>query len=316
MSESPVVSVIMGTYLPKADLLNRTIQSVLSQSFEDFEFIIIQDDNSPETTLLLQQWEEKDERIRFLFNQGNLGLIASLNRGLTASQSLLIARIDVGDTWSAGKLEKQIRCFDGDENLMVVGTKAQNFSSDGTAHASFKVPFTNEAISAWLATGRNPFIHSSVVFRKKEGFYYNHNALHTEDFELWCRYAFLGTLQNIEEVMTRYLIDESSISGKKRYLMYMNGTQVYRRYLINRIAPNWPEINSGFVFIPRKKMNLFQNLGSMIYTYSMHNRLKKNRIKGYLQAILSAIINPWFLLERLKRFWIKIHFSRYEKSKS
>ena len=97
---------------------------------------------------------------------------------------------------------------------MVVGTKAQNFSFDGTVHESFKVPFTNEAISAWLAKGRNPFIHSSVVFRKKKGFYYNHNALHTEDFELWCRYAFLGASQNIEEVLTRYLIDESSISGK------------------------------------------------------------------------------------------------------
>ena len=66
--------------------------------------------------------------------------------------------------------------------------------------------------------------------------------------------------------------------------MYVNGTQVYQRYLINRIAPNWPEINSGFVFVFRKEMNLFQNLGSMIYTYGMHNRLKNNRIKGYLQA--------------------------------
>ena len=260
MPKTPVVSVIMGTYLPKADELKSTIQSVLSQSFEDFELIIIQDDDSAESASLLQKWEEKDKRIRLLFNHGNLGLITSLNRGLTASKSFLIARIDVGDTWATGKLEKQIRCFDSDENLMVVGTKAQNFSFDGRVRESFKVPFTNEGVSTYLEKGRNPFIHSSVVFRKKEGFYYNHNALHDEDFELWCRYDLSVACQNIEEVLTRYLIDESSISAKKRYLMYTNGTQVYQRYLINRIAPNWPEINSGFVFISRKKMNLFQEV--------------------------------------------------------
>lgn len=308
MSDFPEVSVIMGVFQPEAGNLARTIQSVLDQSFGDFEFIIVQDDGSLETTSLLKKLEEVDARIHLLFNRENLGLVASLNKGLNISGAALIARIDVGDYWDVKKLEKQVRCFDKDKNLMVVGTQFRNYSPDEATYQSLRMPVSDGEIRTWLRNGRNPFIHSSVVFRRRQGIFYNRSALHTEDFELWCRYDFFGAFKNIDEVLTYYLIDSSSISSAKRYLMYANGTRVYRRFLINLKKPDRSEINNGFVLKPVYEMMFYHKWGSNLYTRGMYNLLKDNKITGSAQMVLSALINPCFLLEKARRSRIKSRF--------
>ena len=93
---APRVSVVMATY-NRAHLLPRAIESVLRQTFSDFEFIIIDDGSTDETADIVRYFQNRDRRIVFLQNKKNKGLVASLNRGLAAARGRYIARIDDDD---------------------------------------------------------------------------------------------------------------------------------------------------------------------------------------------------------------------------
>jgi glycosyltransferase involved in cell wall biosynthesis len=296
----------MSAYLPRQDALNKTVKSAISQTFGDFEYVIIQDDDNPETSRLLEEWRKEDKRISIIRNGDNLGLIASLNRGLKASRSPLIARIDVGDLWDRTKLAKQIHRFQENERLVVLGTQVQYVTPDGTPVNSMVMPVSDRKIREWLLGGRNPFIHPSVMFRKKESLFYNPLALHTEDFELWCRYSFWGELDNIDEQLIYYVIDTKGITGKKRYLMYANATKVYRRYSANIISTNESELRRGFRIKPSFRMSFFQGCGSILFSSGRCDIYRGNSVPGYLKLAASLMVSPGFVIKWMEGLLIKL----------
>ena len=128
----PRVSVLMSVYNTEEDFLRDAIKSILNQTFTDFEFLIINDGskNNAEEVIL----SFNDDRIKYILNEKNLGLIDSLNKGLSLAQGEYIARFDSDDISSNKRLEKQVEFMDKNPNVGLLGTQYESFPKKRTTH--------------------------------------------------------------------------------------------------------------------------------------------------------------------------------------
>lgn len=302
---TPDISIIMSAYRPERDGLLRTVDSVLNQTFNNFEFIIIKDDESSETLELLESIKEGDKRIKIIDNVKNIGLVKSLNKGLKEASAEYIARVDVDDWWEKDKLQLQYETISEDENLVIVGTQVNFVDTNLDRLNDIQAPLTDSEIKNHLLNGKNPFTHSSVLFKKLKDIYYNENAIHTEDFDLWCRYSMLGEMKNLQSRLTNYVVDLDSITGSKRYLMYVNATKVFENYMKSLKSSDKEPIYNGLINNPVVEMNYFDRLFSMYYSLGMKELFKNNRLKYYFYVLVSLLINPKVIYYILKRKILK-----------
>ena len=105
--DAPIVSVLMSVYNARADELRQAIESILNQTYKNFEFIIINDGSTNDTEDVILSYEDK--RIRYVKNEVNLKIIASLNKGLKLCRGKYIARLDADDYSAPTRLEKQVQ---------------------------------------------------------------------------------------------------------------------------------------------------------------------------------------------------------------
>jgi len=300
----PYVSIIMSVYKPNKDGLFRTINSVLKQTFGNFEFIIIKDDPNENILELLQEYEKKDKRIKLIDNKNNIGLVKSLNKGLKIAKGDYIARIDVDDWWESEKLKLQIDVITK-KDLVLVGTQVNLVDENLNPLIEVNSPLDGENIVEYLKRGKNPFTHSSVLFKKIENIYYNENALYTEDFELWCRYSFLGKMENLKERLTNYVVDLNSITNNKRYLMFANATKVCENYVSCYLTKNKDCFENGLISKPIKDMSLSDRLFSKYYSLGAKELFCKNKTKYYCYIFIALVLNPKVLVYQLKRVYFR-----------
>ena len=122
------VSVILSAYNEEECWFREAVESILNQSYENFELILILD--NPNNTLLegiINEYANKDNRIVYIKNEKNLGLVKSLNKGLEYARGKYIARMDADDISLSDRFEKQIRCFKEDNSLSIVGGNIKEF---------------------------------------------------------------------------------------------------------------------------------------------------------------------------------------------
>ena len=130
MNKKPKVSVIIPTY-NRAHLIGRAIKSVLSQTYEDFELIIVDDSSTDNTEDIIRQFQEKDKRIKYIKHEKNRGGSAARNTGIKSSKGEYIAFLDSDDEWLCEKLEKQIRLFSSiPTKVGVLYCRAYDFDDD------------------------------------------------------------------------------------------------------------------------------------------------------------------------------------------
>lgn len=120
--QAPQISVVMATYNRSEKFLSRSIESILSQTYKDFEFIIIDDGSTDQTAKIVQAYAQKDNRIRFFKNKENRGLIYSLNKGIDLARGKYIARMDDDDISLPERLEKQFKYMEKNPDIALVGT--------------------------------------------------------------------------------------------------------------------------------------------------------------------------------------------------
>lgn len=300
----PQISVIMSAYKPSKQDLEISINSILRQTLQEFEFIIIKDDDLPETLLLLLEWTKKDSRIKILDNVKNLGLIASLNKGLDYAEASLIARIDIGDWWEPSKLEKQLHLFDTDAMLYLCGTSLTLIDSQYHPIGHHNAQPAHTDIMKQIMDGTNPFAHSSVMFRKTT-LRYNPKALYCEDFELWCRYSQIGKLANINESLTHYIVDTYGITGQKRSLMIENTTKVYCSF-IKALKKNDPSfITNGLQIIPKTTLSKMQKISNQWYSKAITAALNHQKFKQISYLFFAVLCNPLLIWNKIKRLYCK-----------
>lgn len=211
-SHHPTVSVLMPVY--NAELfLREAIESVLNQSFTDFELLIINDGSTDKSKTIIESY--KDSRIR-LVNQPNHGLVYTLNKGIDLAEGKYIARMDADDASLPNRLERQVDFLEVNTEVALLGTAYDVVDEEGAKLYTFK-PILDDSTIRLDFLLRNPFGHGTTMFRKevvqKLGGYAN--LRYTEDYELWWRIASKHKLANIQDILYKWRVVSSSMSHAK-----------------------------------------------------------------------------------------------------
>jgi glycosyltransferase involved in cell wall biosynthesis len=234
--KEPSVSVLLPVYNGEKTIA-RAIESILNQDFKDFELIILDDGSKDKTLDICKDYQKKDSRI-ILVHHENKGLSATLNIGLSLARGELIARQDSDDYSLPGRLQSQFERFKQDPDLIILGMWARIYTNEIDSGFLHCHPTTDKSIRLFLYFG-NPFVHSSVMFRKKiidqTGLYSSRVESQPEDYDLWIRMAQYGSMKNLPEIGLIYSETLGSLSRKSiDPFPYIH--KITARYLETRIG--------------------------------------------------------------------------------
>lgn len=195
---TPPISVLLAVHNGAATLL-ASVRSVLTQTFRDFELLVIDDGSTDETPALLRS--VADQRLRVLHNERNLGLTRSLNRGLREARGAWIARQDADDLSAPDRFARQWEHVQKHPRTALLGSCGWRIDTSGRPTGSNDLPLTPLAIG-WASATDNPFLHTSVLFSREaalaEGGYDETFSI-CQDFALWSRLAQRHPVANLPE---------------------------------------------------------------------------------------------------------------------
>lgn len=207
----PKVSVIMPVYNAEK-YIGEAIESILDQTYTDFEFIIIDDGSSDGTVAAVKGYD--DRRIRFYQNEHNMGVAATLNRGLDLATGEYIARMDSDDISLPERFEKQVRFMDEHSEVAVLGAGIELFFAQHGERIFSQKP---EELKVDLLFG-NCFAHPAVMMRAAyfggSGFRYDNRFNKMEDFDLWDRVSQHYAIASLPEVLLKYRIHPNQVTQK------------------------------------------------------------------------------------------------------
>jgi len=208
-----MVSVLMPVY--NAELyLREAIESVLNQTYTDFEFIIINDGSTDNSESIILSYS--DNRIKYIKNETNLKLIATLNKGIKLAQGDFLARMDADDICAIERLEKQVSFLKNNNDYVAVGSCYDKIDLLGDKIESVKLPLVSEEVFYSLHFF-NPICHPSVLMRnsilKEYNLNFDENYIHAEDYEFWTRLIQYGKIRNLPDTLLKYRVHETQVSN-------------------------------------------------------------------------------------------------------
>src|SRR3989344_7700958 len=226
---NPLVTILMPVYNGEK-YLKEAIESVLNQTFRDFEFLIIDDGSTDKSTEIIKSFN--DARIRLERNEINLGLIKTLNNGLGLAKGKYIARMDCDDISLPKRLSIQVNFMEKHPEIGICGSwvKVMGLKQEFVN----RYPQKHEEARAYLLFN-TPFAHPSVIIRKevmeKHKLKYDENYKHAEDYELWSRIINYAKVSNIPKVLLHYRMHDESVSKKNSSAQAENSNRVRIRLL-------------------------------------------------------------------------------------
>lgn len=219
MIETIPISVVMSVYKEPLDWLHQSIDSILRQTFKDFEFIIICDNpKGKETIALLKDYSNRDNRIKLIFNEENIGLTKSLNKGLAVAKGKYIARMDADDVSMPERFEKQFDYMESHPEVVVLGTMIKRFGQTTKWKPNEVVNFTDEELKAQMIL-ESCIAHPTAMIRRevlsKNHITYDENYRHSQDYRLWEQLMMYGKFAKLKEILLRYRVSEQQITKSR-----------------------------------------------------------------------------------------------------
>ena len=254
--KTPKVSVILPTY-NGSRFIAKSIESVLSQTFDDLELIIIDDGSTDRTAEVAEEFTRKDRRVIFVRNKENLGIQKTLNEGLRLAKGEYIARIDDDDQWVyKKKLTEQVALLDQNPDYVLVGTGVIVVDEERKELFRFSHPKDDDTIRNKMLF-KSCFTHSTVMFRKDVvlgigGYGEDEKVRHVEDYDLWLRLGTVGKLANLPEHGIKFMLREGAISAKYKSEQFRKNVRLVLKY-----RKNYPRFITAF---------LFANLRAVLYS--------------------------------------------------
>jgi len=220
---NPTISVVIPAYNAER-YLSAAVESVLSQTFGDFEVILVDDGSADGTLSIAQGLARRDSRLRVI-SRPNTGLTTALNDGIAASGGRFIARMDADDICMPQRFERQLSFLQSHPEVVAVGGRVAMIDPDGLPIATAFFLRTHEEIDAANLAGRCAMAHPTVMMRRDAlervgGYKFPSPA---EDLDLWLRLGEIGTLANLPEVLLLYRQHPASVSltaGSKAALLF------------------------------------------------------------------------------------------------
>ena len=241
----PRVSVLLPVFNGER-YVGEALESVLAQSFQDFEVVVIDDGSTDGTPDILRRYAGEDPRVR-VFRQPNRGLIAALNRGLALCRAPFVARMDADDIALPRRLELQVEVLESEPALAAVGGQAVYVDDQGRVIGQEPGIPVGEAEVEQAALVACPMLHPTVTFRKEAveavgG--YPEDAVHAEDYALWARLLEAGyRLRNLAEVLVKVRRGHGgNVSAHHALAQRRSARRVRHRFVHGMAARGrWPE---------------------------------------------------------------------------
>jgi len=211
------ITVLMTVYDTSVGMLRQAVDSILSQTFADFEFLIVDDGSRDQLVRsFLVERAKRDARIRVAW-EPHRGLTTSLNRGLALATGRLIARQDADDWSGPSRLERQLAWFRVHPEAAVLGTGAWTHQQDGSPLWRLHLPVTHAEILKAFPQG-NPFVHGSVMFSRAQAAAaggYREEFPCSQDYDFFWRLAEQGIAGNLSEALYHYRYTCGSVSAER-----------------------------------------------------------------------------------------------------
>ena len=220
----PLISVVTSVHNGEA-YLKECVDSILNQTFEDFEYIILNNGSTDSTAEILAQY--KDTRLRIV-HQMNLGIVNSLNKGTSLCRSDLIAHLDADDYVHPRWLEKHFEFMSQNQDVVLCSSRFEELFNGKLFPQSFPNVRNDPEIRKSLCF-MNPIPHSFTSIRKgsllKAGGY-DPKLIIAHDYDLWVRLLEEGKAHNLDEVLGVYRVHGNSFASKKERTMIKEAFQV------------------------------------------------------------------------------------------
>lgn len=304
-----MISVIMSTYKEDERLLRESIESILNQTYRNFEYIIILDypDNDVHKSVI-EEYALKDDRIHFYINEKNMGLTDSLNRGLSLCHGEYIARMDADDISLPDRLERQMEYLEKN-HYDLIGGITEMINENGTLLYSIKsVPTDpkkiNKALRYSQCIAHPTWLGKKEVFEKNAG--YRHMPL-CEDYDFTLRAVLNGFLiSNLNEPVLKYRMTSNSISRSNLFEQYLYMSYITNEYKNNCIA----SVDKAYAYVQQHLNEKDSNkyLKANVIFNRMLQEMSDKQILSFIKDGFCLLFSSKYYLNKIYRFaMLSIH---------
>lgn len=304
-----MISVIMSTYKEDERLLRESIESILNQTYKDFEYIIILDypDNDVHKSVI-EEYALKDDRIHFYINETNMGLTDSLNRGLSLCHGEYIARMDADDISLPDRLERQMKYLEKN-HYDLIGGITEMINENGSLLYSIKnVPTDpkkiNKALRYSQCIAHPTWLGKKEVFEKNAG--YRHMPL-CEDYDFTLRAVLNGfVISNLNEAVLKYRMTSNSISRSNLFEQYLYMSYITNEYKNNCIA----SVDKAYAYVQQhlNEKDSTKYLKANVIFNRMLQEMSDKQFLSFMKDGFCLLFSSKYYLNKIYRFvMLSIH---------
>lgn len=204
-TEKPLVSVLMPVRNVKETYLTLAVESILSQTYKDIEFIIVNDGSTDDTQETVNRYAVKDPRIRLLVNGINTGPAASMNKAIRVARGKYIARQDGDDISLPERISRQVEYLETHPDIDLLATRTTHIDQFGRQMSTTPFPGNTQRITSSLIAGNNCLAQPSIIFRNHLGLFYRDKVYYSEDYDFYLRMLLKKrSIECLDEVLVNY----------------------------------------------------------------------------------------------------------------
>lgn len=255
--EKDLVSVIMSNYNTPEEYLRASIESILNQTYQNFEFIIVDDCSTDNSLSIIESYT--DDRIKIIKNPQNLGITKSLNRALAVARGEFVARMDADDISLETRFAKQVEFLKNHPDHIVCGTGVRLIGDWQTKHTNeyiCSIIPDKETYQIQLLFSNYPnIVHPTAMFNHnillKHNITYNENYPLAQDYRMWVSCSEASECANINEILLKYRVHGKAVSNDKKELQKKIAIQIIQEQLDKlhvKLDEDYADIHKGFLF--------------------------------------------------------------------
>lgn len=221
---TPKISVVMPVY-NAGRFLHQSIQSILDQTFENFEFIIVNDASTDNSASIINEYAENDPRIKVISHDVNLGISHSVKEAMDIAKGAYVARMDADDISDPKRLEKQYSHLEKNKELVAVGAQCTTIDENGKTIGKKSFPLTHKEIYEYIfrfIPMQQPTMMIARHRLPKHFTFYNDSFRTAEEVELMFKLFTYGKLENLPDTLLKYRIHSTNTSFKSVKKTFLN----------------------------------------------------------------------------------------------
>lgn len=284
----PEISVIMSFYNARRHL-EKSVLSILNQTYRNFEFIIINDRSDDESLEIIKKYQRGDQRIKLINNDKNIGLTKSLNKGISLAKGKYIARQDSGDISLSERLEKQYEFLEINKDIFLCGTDISVIDEKENRLVDNVKIITKDNIIKRILPKKNCFVHTAIMFRNRDIFY-REKFYYSQDYDLYLNLLSQNKkLVNLPNKLIKWRMTGSAISytNREKQELFARKAKEFYKQRVKKGFDQYNNFNPAEILkrdnIKSKDEVFFEDQMKLYLRSSQFKKAKKNYYQKYIK---------------------------------